>query len=493
MAASERTQLAKGVSVTFVGSVVSAALGFVLTFALARLLGEAGAGVVMQAMGVFTIVTVIGKLGLDSAALWLLPRLLIDHPAGIRGVLTFALSLTAVVGVLLGLGIWWAAPLVWRASDEGPVGESIQSIAWAVPLGALVLVALAVVRAFGQVVPFVAVGSIFLPGARPLLVVAVVLAGGGAVAATVAWALPLVLALAILLLLIRAQLQKVEGAVGGLSGWLPTRGQIRRVIGFSLPRTVSAALEQGLVWLDVLVVGLLSTASAAGIYGAASRFIAAGLMIDVAIRVIVSPRFSALMHEGRLAELQGLYRTAAGWLVLFATPGFVILAVFAPAALSLLGSGFTEGATALMVLCLGVSLTFMAGNIHSLLLMSGHSGWAAVNKAVALFIMVVGNLALVPALGIIGAAIAWASAMLVDAGLAVWQVKKLVGVQPELRITGSRLLVAAVATGVPAVIVRLTAGEGVIAMLGAAACAGAVFVAVCFLYRDRLDLAGLRA
>lgn len=62
----------------------------------------------------------------------------------------------------------------------------------------------------------------------------------------------------------------------------------------------------------------------------------------------------------------------------------------------ILGDGFAPGASVLVVLCIGSIVTFMAGNIHSLLIMSGRSGWAAVNKIVVLALNIVGNIIFIP-------------------------------------------------------------------------------------------------
>lgn len=99
-------------------------------------------------------------------------------------------------------------------------------------------------------------------------------------------------------------------------------------------------------------------------------------MIDSAIRVVVSPQFSSMLHLKDIKGVQNLYGIAAVWLVLFATPIYIVLAFFAPVALSLLGPDFQSGRSSLIVLCIGAIITFLAGNIHSVLLMSGRSGWA---------------------------------------------------------------------------------------------------------------------
>ena len=54
------------------GAAASAALGFAFSLLLARGLGADGAGVVLQAIGCFTIALGLARLGLDTTAVWLL-------------------------------------------------------------------------------------------------------------------------------------------------------------------------------------------------------------------------------------------------------------------------------------------------------------------------------------------------------------------------------------------------------------------------------------
>lgn len=359
------------------------------------------------------------------------------------------------------------------------------------------LVAMAIVRALGAITPFVVYGNIGLPLLRLVTVFAAAAAGMSAVIVAFTWAAALVPLLAALLLVTWHQVRHAEQSgheqgAARVSHW-PSRADRRKVLTFAVPRTASAGLEQLLTWLHILIVGALLGPAAAGIYGAASRFIAAGLIVDTALRIIVSPRFSVLLHRRDLSGAQDLYRTATRWLVLFATPGFVLLSVFAPVVLGWLGAGFREGATALVLLSAGAMITFLAGNTHSVLLMSGHALWAACNKAVALAVSVAGCLLFIPLYGLAGAAAAWATAVLLDAALAALEVRILVGVRPEIPVALGSLILSGLTVGIPAVIARFTLGSTNAALLTAVPAGALAFLTAVFLLRRQLQLTGLRA
>ncbi|MEP6746017.1 MAG: polysaccharide biosynthesis C-terminal domain-containing protein [Gemmatimonadota bacterium] len=487
---SDTTNLARGAVVSFAGAATSAVMGFVLTVVLARSLGDAGSGVVLQAVAVFAIVLSLARAGMDSAAVWILPRLVAHDPARIRGTLVIMLVAALSSGALLGAATIALAPMFALTGDAHAreVARAVSVAGWFIPAGALLLVGLAATRGLGGMVPYIGVGSIGLPLVRPLAVWLVAATGGSFAAVTLAWAAPLPVALIAAAIVLRSQVRRHENVAGGRGSWRPDRGLRRSVVAYALPRTLSAGLEQSVLWLDVILVGILAGSASAGVYGGASRFVAAGLVIDTAIRIVVATRFSTLLFEEKFAELEALYRTATTWLVLFGTPIYLLLAAFAPVVLGLLGPGFDEGSAALVILCVGGILTFTTGNIQSVLLMSGRSGWAAFNKAVVLAVNVGGNFLLVPLIGLNGAAVSWALSMLIDAALATVEVRHFIGIRVDARMVAYALLVPVVTVGIPAFAVRLTAGPTLAGLLIAIPVCTALFLGWCALDRARLHL-----
>ncbi|WP_181408946.1 flippase [Schumannella soli] len=447
--AADRRRLARGGALSFVGSAVSAGLGFAATIVITRTLGDDGAGQVLQLVAVLTIALSFGRLGMDSVGVWLLPRLEAD-PAHVRPAVLLQLAVALAGGLVAGLVVAVLLPRVGIPVDA----TLLRLSAVALPFGCVALVALAALRGLGGLRGYVVIGSVALPVVRVIALLAAAVLVATPLALGLAWAVPLIV---VAVVAVAALLWRV-GRLRPASGWLPDRALARQSLGYAAPRTLSAVLEQGLLWLDVLLVGLLAGSAAAGDYGAASRLIAAGLIIDTALRVVVSPRFSALLHEGRRAETQALYRTAAGWLVVFSSPVYIVLAIFGPLVLTWFGDDFDDAAPALAVLCAGAIVTFLAGNVHSLLLMSGRSGWAAANKAVVLALNVAANLLLVPLLGITGSAIAWAGAMLLDAVLASLQVRLLLGIRPHLGHVLGALAVPLALVGIPGGALRVALG-----------------------------------
>lgn len=480
-----RRDLARGGALSFIGSATSAVMGLVLIIVLGRTLGDAGSGVVLQAVGVFTIALAVARFGMDSAAIWILPRLLEDDRSAVRPTGWFLLAASGVIGTVCAIALHLGTFVVDAVTPGDPVAAAVRSIVWALPFAAVLLTALSATRALGKVTVYVLVGNVALPTARPLAIIIAIGLGAGATAATLAWALPLLPAVIVAVLLLGLQLRRLgaRSTPGYLRGGIPAR-----TVRYALPRVISSSLEQLLVWLAVIVVGGIAGPGAAGVYGAASRFVSAGMIVDTALRVVVSPMFSRLLHRGEERDLEDVYRTATIWLVLFSAPVYLLLAVFAPVALSLLGPSFSAGEPVLIIMCLGAVITFLAGNIHSVLLMSGRSGLAALNKAFAVATNVALLFVLVPVWGITGAAISWAIACALDATLATIQVRRVLDLRVSPLPGLYPLLVGLLSVGIPAIGFRLLLGPTWVALIAAAAVGLGAFLGWCRIDRARLRL-----
>ncbi|MFT4157964.1 MAG: polysaccharide biosynthesis C-terminal domain-containing protein [Microbacterium sp.] len=492
MSASEasRSSFARGSALSFLGAAISAVMGLVLIIVLGQLLGDAGSGVVLQTIGVFTIALAVARLGMDSASVWILPRLMEDRRDMVRAATWFLVLASGIGGTIAAILLLLGAALVDAHHPGEPVAAAVRATAPFLPLASMFQTAMSSTRALGKVTAFVFVGNIPLPALRPLFVAIAAGAGAGLTAVAVAWALPLVPLIIIGVIVLALQLRRFTptASPGFLRSDIP-----RRTFGYATPRIFAASVEQLLLWLAVVIIGTVAGPATAGIYGAASRFISSGFIIDTALRVVFAPTFSRLMHRGDHVQLASIYRTATIWLVLFSAPVYLLLSAFAPVALSLVGEAFTDGDLVIVLMSAGAIVTFLAGNIQSVLLMSGRSGLAALNKAIAVAVNIALIYLLVPLWGIAGAAAAWAIAFALDAVLATLELRFLLHVPVSATAGLYPLFVSVVTVGIPSVALRALMGATWIGLITATVVSLALFAIWCFMDRKRLHLDDLGA
>jgi O-antigen/teichoic acid export membrane protein len=483
--------LARGGTLNVVGIVVNAVVAFALSVIVARALGAAGAGSFFVALAFFSIVGVVAMFGADTGLVRSIARhQALGQPEWTHAVLKAGLGPVTVLGVALGVALFMLAPEVARVIADDRVSTTttyLRILAPCIPIGAASGVLLAATRGFGTMLPFVAIERIGRSVLRLVLVVIVVALALGASALMVAWVVPTAGGLVAAAVWLRAIFER-QAPSESLQD--DRRPEARRVAwefwSFSSVRGLAATFRVGILWLDVVLVGVLASAQEAGIYATATRVIAAGSFALQAVLLVIGPQISGLAARSEWGRAQAIYQISTTWLTALSFPLYLSVAAFAPLVLGIFGADFTAGATALTILSLAMLLDMATGPVTTVLLMAGKASWNLYNMATTLAVNIGLNLLLIPPLGIEGAAIAWAVALVVQNGVPLGQIWFGLGLHP---FSGSLALAAAGAVlcfGVLGLVVASLLGTSAAAFALFAALAGAGYVL--FLARNRSAL-----
>ncbi|MFM9942273.1 MAG: lipopolysaccharide biosynthesis protein [Hyphomicrobiaceae bacterium] len=183
----------------------------------------------------------------------------------------------------------------------------------------------------------------------------------------------------------------------------------------SLPLFAITGSELLLQNTDVLIVSHFLTPEHAAIYFAAAKTMSLVMFIHYAVGSAVANRFSALNARGDKAELAAFVSDAVRWTFwpsLVAALG--ILAMGLPL-LSLFGPNFTSGYPVMFVLVLGFLGRAAMGPSEFILNMLGQQKVCAIIIASMAALNIVLGVVLVPRFGIMGAAVATATALILGA------------------------------------------------------------------------------
>lgn len=482
--------------VTLGGAVIAAVSGLLLAVLVGRTLGTAGAGIFFSIVAFVTILTTVLKLGTDTAQLWRIPRLLSEGrtdrlwPTVRTAVVpTATISAAAAIAVVLA-----AEPLASLLVEDTGRFQTPAQLRWsALVVGFLapMTVLIATTRALGHIGPFVGIHNVGLPIGRLAIVAAALLAGTGGTGAMAAWSIPVVAAMLVAAVLVRHQVGALVPADSPPVPSTTRRHADREFWSFALPRGVTASLEVSLIAANTLLVGVMIGPAAAGVFGALSRFVTTGTMAEQAVRILVAPRFSALLSQHDLEGAGGLYQRTTPLIVAVSWPVFLVIASGAPALLSIFGPGFSAGARALTVLALAMCLSQVAGNVQTVLLMSGHSGLQLANKIVAIVVLLGLNLWLIPRFGLEGAAVAWSLAILTDTLLAMVEVRLVVGVRVLPSGLTPLAVLAVVAFALPTLVATRALAAGVPGLVAAVVVGGLLYGPVLWRWRHRLEVGAL--
>ena len=458
-------------------AVVSATAGVVVVLVVTNGFPRAVSGTLFASTALFLLLLALCELGTDAGlARWVPTYLVTGRVAAARRATVVATVPVAAASAAVGAALFVFAEPVGRLLADGPAVDVVgvlRVLAVCLPIAAVYDTALAATRAHGTIAPTVVCERLGRSSGQILAVVAVQLAGGGVVALAAAWAFPYVAALAVAALWLRA----VRGSADGDDPEPTTdvRGAFWR---FTTPRAVGQVLQAALQRVDIVLVTALLGVVDGAVYTAATRFVVLGQIGTLAVQQVLQPQLSEVLAGGDREGAQRLLRTSTAWIMAMAWPIYLSFAIAAPLALRAFGDGYGGGGATVVILCVAMLVATAVGPVDVVLLMSGRSGTSTLNGGLALVVDVVGVLLLTGPLGVSGAAVAWAAAILVRNGLAFFQVRRSLGLTTVGTSTLTVALVVAVPFAIAAPFVRwgVDAGNDVAVVLvplaAAAAAAG---------------------
>jgi O-antigen/teichoic acid export membrane protein len=397
--------------------IAGAALSFAVSLLLAKLIGAASLGLYFLSVTCIDIFSTISRLGLENAALKFISIANASaEKATVATLYRKCIVMAASSAALMALPAY--VILTWAPIGAGHHAE----FASLVPLFMFALIPVTVLPV--QTEAFKAIGypgtAVFTQAVLPqsiLLVLSMVLAWQ-AMATTA-----LVLAcyagaffLTMLLAFLRwATIKDV---------WRKANFPTATLLRTSLPILVVTSLNLVMAWTDTLALGILSDTEQVAIYGVALRLSATATFVLIAINSVVAPQFAALYSSGRHSELEVLARQSSFWTLVVASPLILIFLIFPTEILSLFGEQFAAGTWSLRLLALAQLVNVSTGQVGSLLIMTGHEKLMRNNMMFSAALNLAGNLALVPLLGALGAAISTAVSIAVMKLIAWWIVRQ---------------------------------------------------------------------
>lgn len=400
--------VARGTSHSFLLQGVGLGLGYAVHIALARWLGAAEYGIYTYVLAWTALLSIPAGLGLPWLVVRFVPEYRVAESWGLlRGLLGWGWRWIALAGLALALA--GVAIVLSSEVRQGVYAVPLLVGLWLIPLQAFMRYAAGIFRAFHRL------GRAYaLPVLRHTLVLALVflvvldrqaLTSVQALAVTIGAVALVLVAQAPGLLRLRPDAVRCAQAVYEARGWLQVSLLLLLGSGFSLLLNET----------DILMVGTLLGPREAGIYRAASKTAQLAAFVLAAVAAAAAPVIATLHAQGNLQKLQRLLSVLAHWIFWPSLALVLVLALAAVPVLRFFGPGFEAGRWALLILAAGQLVLAGMGLSISLLSMTGHHGWVASVLGWCVLLNLMLNAACILWLGLVGAALATAVALIITA------------------------------------------------------------------------------
>lgn len=181
--------------------------------------------------------------------------------------------------------------------------------------------------------------------------------------------------------------------------------RMKGVLRDAKPYALFAFLAQLSTRIDVVVLGVMLGAAAAGVYNVAYRIVFLLLFIPYFAGMSLFPVISRFQHAGSDKELEGLYHGALRVAILLGLPVASGIWLIAPELIDMIfGEQFEEAVSILRLLAMILLFASMKGIMGTFLTACDRQIDRTRSQWIAAWANVIGNVALIPIYGIKGAA-----------------------------------------------------------------------------------------
>lgn len=390
---------------SFAVKLFGAALSFGLSLLIARLYGAAGTGFFALALTTTVIVSVISLVGLDSLLLRSVSRDIqlgkISEVHGQVRAATFAvLVISVVAAVLLGIVAVFPPDLISTSNLDARI---LGLAGLAVVPFALSRIAMGAIRGAGRVVTAQWIGgplSMFTTFTAVLLLSLLGFEANtnveGASSAFQIHIISLFITAGIGLLIVRSVTQKWPA---------PTRVPPASMIKVSWRLSLIALSMWVSDWLLLLIINEQASAADVGQYRIAWQIMFLVTMIIDTFEVVAGPKISAAYSINDIDRIRRIYSQSVKGMLALSAPLFVVIFLFPGWLLSFFGSEFINASTALRILAFGQLINIASGPLGAIIIMTGNERASLRMSAWSLALIAALGIMLIPAYGIVGAAI----------------------------------------------------------------------------------------
>jgi len=403
------SKIAKETTVTFSGLVYGNFNRYLYSALLARWVGAEFLGIYSLANAIMLISEVVAKMGLETGVMRFVSRLNPElDQEKIQKIIASALKMTTIFSLVIMVAlIISSGAIVKNILNEPPLLKLVIIIfAIAIPFNALTLVSAFATQGFKRLKYKILVTQ-FL---NPTLLLTTMVICYWFISAESALMAPMLITGIIGFFVMLGVLKKVTGVSNNqiIKAKVDTS-----LFNFSYPLMFVTILQTFMHWMDILMLGYFTDATTVGLYHPAAR--TAGLLQALLLSFIsiYAPMMAQFHREGDRKKMADTYKLVSRWLLMCAIPISAIFIIFPGKVMLLFGPEYLPSAKILVILTGATFIQAIFGAAGPTLSMSGHTKLVLWNT-IGAFVLNFGlNIFLIPNYGIIGAAIATLTSLIV--------------------------------------------------------------------------------
>jgi len=384
-------------------------IAFCLNILLARLLGTDEYGYYIYALTWINVLSHLGKLGMEGSSLRYVP---VYHARAewslLRGFIGQSQKIVLVTSLVLASSLLAIVLIMWTRLSHG-LAFTLIIACFLLPVNIFQQIRSSYIRALKNVVLALSPQAIVRPVLIILGAVIYFYVVGKSMNSSAAMVINVASTTSVLVLT-GVFLNRLLPSGYRTNKTIEHRN--REWISVAVPLFLISGLNLLMNQFGTILTGILLSTTEAGIYAVADRlasFLSFGL---IAVNSIAAPLISQLYVQGKMKELQEMLTIAARSSFGIAVPLAIVLIVFGKKILAMFGPSFTAGYASFVILSVGHLVNAFAGSVGLVMIMTKYQNEALMWLGLSAALNIILNFSLIPHLGIEGASIATAGAMI---------------------------------------------------------------------------------
>jgi len=427
---------AQGGGLSLVGATVGAILGFCLHVLISRFYGPKNYGIFITCFLLCNILQSVAALGLHKAGMRFLA---IGHERSDHNLVLDTFRIVAWIPFLFGLII---ALIVYGTSSFIAVTcfHNIEMVpvlklfSMAIPFFALLQVTAELSRGFKTTKHAVMFENLLLPSLQIVTLSGLYALGCDSLSAVYSFLLAVFACSLMMLWTVHKQIRNFIGPAETdrlcMKRFIIARNW-KSILAYSLPLTPFALLFLGGNSMDIFMLNILTDSPGIGEYAAAARWVSFFVMILSALNFIFGPLIAGKLGINKMDDVAILYAAATRWMLFMSLPVSIFLILAREPMMLIFGEKFMQyGPTVLLILSLGGLFTALNGVGGLMFALSSHQYLELMMLSFFILLSVSLNILLIPAVGIVGAAIATIASNIATVLVRIFLIHRYLNIHP---------------------------------------------------------------
>lgn len=421
----ELKSIAKGGTQYFFGNIFGLGVNLVYNWYLARLLGADGLGVISLILSTTMIFSIVSMFGLRRTLVRFIASYREDQDyRRINGAIIYSFSFVLILSVIVTIGLSLSKHyIVTNIFHEPALLDPFQIVIFSIPFSAFTTVIVYIAQAFKKANYQTAIENVFSPLLRLVLTI-VVFRYLSETAESAAYGILIANILATIVGLL--SLNKIYSFAKILK--FKPIFVLDKLINESWPLLFVELINRTQGSLGILMLGILSTSGAVGVYKVSVRVTFFIRLFFKAINTMFSPIIASASSRGDNRNVERILKIVTRWSFTVGFIVFLFMFGFGELILSVFGSEFIDGILVLRIVAVSELVLILIGPLDLLLTMTGHPKLNLINSIILGVITITINILLIPKLGPVGAAIGTAAGLVVLDIIHVIQVNSKLGI-----------------------------------------------------------------